>query len=78
MEFKAIIQSEASHEVRNCESMLPKAEPQEIIEALESQPWFSWTLIPRLPKTKSIRQEDTAQWHKGYSEWDANKERGRK
>lgn len=37
MEFKAIIQSEASHEVRNCESMLPKAEPQEIIEALESQ-----------------------------------------
>lgn len=36
MEFKAIIQSEGSHEGRNCESMLPKAEPQEIIEALES------------------------------------------
>lgn len=36
MEFKAIIQSEDSHEGRNCESMLPKAEPQEIIEALES------------------------------------------
>lgn len=37
IEFKAIIQPEASHEVRNCESMLLKAEPQEIIEALESQ-----------------------------------------
>lgn len=36
MEFKAIIQSEDSHEGRNCESMLPKAEPQEITEALES------------------------------------------
>lgn len=37
IEFKAITQSEASHEVRDCESTLPKAEPQEIIEALESQ-----------------------------------------
>lgn len=37
IEFKAIIQSGASHEVRNCESMFPKAEPQEIIEALESE-----------------------------------------
>jgi len=37
IKFKAIIQSEASYEVRNCESMLLKAELQEIIEALESQ-----------------------------------------
>lgn len=37
IEFKTIIPSEASHEVKNCESMLLKAEPQEIIEALEAQ-----------------------------------------
>lgn len=37
IENKAVIQLAASHDVRNCENAVPKAEPQEIIVVLASQ-----------------------------------------